>query len=161
MQLKIITSPLALDLYGFSGAVINHNYGETGFKLMNRMWTVVKGMNLKNRGTNVWVYEPNMAMFAGVELESAPPRESLLENKKVELTHYAWWKHIGPYDQLKQVNANMRSQLESMNIQYQHPCLEIYGHHIDGKEPETEIVWAMFDLRTAPSYGIQTKIIDS
>lgn len=144
MKIEIIERPLSLNLYGFSGTIINQNYGETGVKLMNRMWGVVKGMKLKNKGINVWIYEPQMKMFAGVELDAMPPREANLENRIVKLTKYAWYKHIGPYHQLKQVNADMRVQLESRGIAYQLPCLEIYGHHTeDENKAETEVIWAV------------------
>lgn len=143
MNIQIIHSPLKLNIYGFSGTVVNENYGQTGVGLMDRMWAVVNSLKLKNKGTNIWVYEPGMKIMAGVELESAPPAESGLENKTVALEKYAYWKHIGSYDQLKQVNAGMRAQLESMNIRYRHPCLEIYGHHVEGRPPETEIIWAI------------------
>lgn len=143
MNIQIIHSSLKVSIWGFSGTVVNENYGQTGVGLMDKMWAVVNSKNLKSKGINIWVYEPGMKMMAGVELESVPPPELGLESKTLALQRYAYWKHIGSYDQLKQVNADMRAQLESMNITYQHPCLEIYGHHVEGRMPETEIIWAI------------------
>ena len=71
MNLEIINKDLRLNIYGFSGIALNKDYAATAFKLMDKMWQIVKSNNLKNKGLNIWVYEQNEKVFAGVELEDA------------------------------------------------------------------------------------------
>jgi hypothetical protein len=56
MDIEIIDKPFTVELYGFSGVAVNRNFGETGMRLMNKMWGLVKSNQLKNKGVNVWVY---------------------------------------------------------------------------------------------------------
>ncbi|MFX7052525.1 hypothetical protein ABTH91_21050, partial [Acinetobacter baumannii] len=72
MKVDIIERDLRLDIYGFSGVAINKDYNATAFRLMDRMWQTVKTNNLKNKGINIWIYEPNDKVFAGVELYDSP-----------------------------------------------------------------------------------------
>src|SRR4051812_36755305 len=97
MKLEIIERPLHMDIYGFSGTAVGKDYAGTAFKLMDKMWKIVKSDNLKNKGLNIWVYEPNEMVFAGVELDDAPHHNTGLEQKKVTLKKYAYYKHVGPY----------------------------------------------------------------
>ena len=96
MNVEIINEPLTIELYGFGGVAANRNYGETGMRLMNKMWGLVKSNHLKNKGVNIWVYE-NQNMFTGVELYEPLENNPGLEFKKVTLLKYARCKHIGPY----------------------------------------------------------------
>jgi predicted transcriptional regulator YdeE len=144
MTIEILNRELILSIYGFSGKVINNNYGQTGVALMDEMWKIVKGNHLKNKGTNIWVYNADNTMMAGVELDEEPKADYKLEQKTIHLTKYAYWKHIGPYNQLFDVNAMMRKTLSQMGVAFHHPCLEIYGHmHPDETKCETEIIWAV------------------
>ena len=68
MKVEIINKTLRLDIYGFSGMAINKDYAKTAFQLMDRMWQVVRTKELKHKGINIWVYETNEKVFAGVEL---------------------------------------------------------------------------------------------
>ncbi len=144
MEIQLIQKPLHLNLYGFSGTAINQDYGGTGFKLMNRMWEVVKSRGLKNKGVNVWVYEPEDRMFAGVELEGAPRGDTGLEHKEISLSKYAYYKHVGSYSVLKQVYASFREELKTRGIATSYPGIEIYGHwEPDDSKLETEILMAV------------------
>ena len=107
MNLEIINEPLRLDIYGFSGIAINKDYSGTAFKLMDRMWQTVKSNNLKNKGLNIWVYEQDQNVFAGVELIDIPNQDTGLEQKRITLPRYAYYKHIGPYNLIKQAGENM------------------------------------------------------
>lgn len=144
MDIQLIQQPLRLRLDGFSGTAVNQNYGDTGFKLMNRMWEVVKSRGLKNKGINVWVYEPGDRVFAGVELEEAPGGETGLEHKEISLSKYAYFKHVGSYGLLKQVYASLREELKTRGMVPSYPGLEIYGHwDPDESKLETEILMAV------------------
>jgi len=144
MDVEILDQDFNLTLYGFSGTVMNKNYGDTGFKLMNKMWDKVRTHNLKHKGINVWVYEPNDRMFAGVELEQAAANDVGLESKQINLAKYAYYRHIGPYSGLAGAYSKMRAYLVEKNLNVSSPGLEIYGHwNQDESKLETEILMAL------------------
>ena len=55
MNVEIIDTKLVIDVYGFSGTSLNKNYSETAFKLMNKMWQIVKTKELKNKGSSLTI----------------------------------------------------------------------------------------------------------
>jgi predicted transcriptional regulator YdeE len=128
MGLEIIHEPFRLDIYGFSGIAINRDYAGTAFKLMDKMWQTVKSNNLKNQGLNIWVYEQDHCVFAGVELNDIPNRDTGLEHKNITLFKYAYYKHIGAYNLIKQAAQNMTGELERRGYETMLPYIEIYGH---------------------------------
>lgn len=107
MNVEIINKNLRLDIYGFSGMAINKDYTGTAFKLMDKMWQTVKSNNFKNKGLNIWVYEQNEKVFAGVELNGSPIPGTGLEQKNINFMKYAYYKHIGAYNLVKQAGQNM------------------------------------------------------
>ena len=144
MNLAIITQPLNLNLHGFSGTALHKDYAGTAFKLMDKMWQVVKSNHLKNKGLNIWVYEPNEQVFAGVELEDQNTPDTGLEQKRIHLVKYAYYKHIGPYNLIKQVGQAMREELKSQGFETDLPYLEIYGHWTaDESKLETELLMCL------------------
>lgn len=80
-----ITNNLTFNLHGFSGRAMNKDYAGTAFKLIDKMWQTVKTNNLKNKGLNIWVYELNDSVFAGVELDEPPKQDLGLEQKSISL----------------------------------------------------------------------------
>jgi len=139
-----IKNGLEFTIYGYGGFAPDKNWGEIGFGLMNRMWEKVKGNNLKNKGINIWVYEPNWAIFAGVELESTPPEDLGLEMKKVRLPNYAIYKHIGPYSKLGESLTAAKNELANRGLNPVLPYLEIYGHwDPDESKLETDMIWML------------------
>ena len=128
MNVEIIDKIFKLNIYGFSGIAINKDYTGTAFKLMDSMWQTVKSKNLKNKGLNIWVYEQNEMVFAGVELSGIPVDGTGLEQKTITLSKYAYYKHIGPYSLIKQAGQNMRDELKSIGYETSLPYIEIYGH---------------------------------
>jgi hypothetical protein len=144
MNIEIVTNPLTLNLHGFSGTAVNKDYAGTAFKLMDRMWQTVKGNNLKNKGLNIWVYEPNEKVFAGVELDISPQQDTTLEHKTIILNKYAYYKHVGPYNLIKTVGAEMRRELERKGFKLTSPYIEIYGHWTnDETKLETELLMSI------------------
>ena len=141
MNIEIINRNFKLDIYGFSGVAINKDYAGTAFRLMDKMWKAVKTNQLKNKGLNIWVYEPNEKVFAGVELDNTPEHETGLELKSIDLIKYACYKHIGPYNLLKQVGQNMRDELTGRGLVAGFPYIEIYGHWTNEEAKlETELL---------------------
>ena len=144
MTLEIIDKPLSLEIYGFSGTALNNDYAGTAFKLMDKMWQKVKSNALRHKGINIWVYEQNEKVFAGVELEDSSKNDTGLEQKNIVLTKYAWYKHIGPYTLLKQVGQNMTNELKVRGFEPALPYVEIYGHWTsDETKLETELLMCL------------------
>ncbi|MEP7256049.1 MAG: hypothetical protein ABI666_09740 [Ferruginibacter sp.] len=144
MNIEIITDKLELTIYGFSGIATNKDYAVTAFKLSGKMWQTVKENDIKNKGKNIWVYEPNDKVFAGVALDNIPTNYHILEEKNISLLKYAYYKHIGSYNLLKQVGTNMRNELKSKGFETVLPYIEIYGHWTnDETKCETELFMSL------------------
>jgi effector-binding domain-containing protein len=144
MNLEIINEPLSLEIYGFSGVAINKDYAGTAFKLMDKMWKAVKLNNLKNKGINIWVYEQNESVFAGVELNNVPKHNTGLEQKNITLLKHAYYKHVGPYSLIKQAGQNMKDELKRKGYETILPYIEMYGHWTnDEAKLETELLMCL------------------
>ena len=144
MNIEIITKDTELTIYGFSGTAFNKDYAGTAFKLSGKMWETVKANNLENKGLNIWVYEPNDGVFAGVELDNIPSSDIGLEQKIISLKKYAYFKHIGSAKHLKQVGTNMINELKSKGLETELPYIEIYGHWTsDETKFETELLMTL------------------
>ena len=135
---------LSITVYGFSGAASNNDYVGEAFRLMDKMWSIVKGQNLKNKGMNIWVYEPDNMVFAGVELENASDASTGLEQKQINLDKYAYYKHIGPYNLIRQAGTKMTDELKKQGFETRLPYVEIYGHWgPDESKLETELLMSL------------------
>ena len=144
MDIEIVTKNLQLDIYGFGAIATNKDYVGTAFRLMDKMWQVVKSNNLKHKGLNIWVYEPNEKVFAGVEIDDIPNHGTGLEQKTVNLIKYAYYKHVGPYNLIKQAGQNMADELKNKGIETILPYVEIYGHWTDDETKlETELLMCL------------------
>ena len=144
MNIEIITKKLELNIYGFSGIATNKDYAGTAFKLSGRMWQIIKENDIKNKGKNIWVYEPNDKVFTGVELDNTSNTHNILEEKNITLIKYAYYKHVGSYNLLKQVGTNMRNELKSKGFETGLPYIEIYGHWTNDESTcETELLMCL------------------
>lgn len=142
--MEVINENFQIDVYGFSGTAANKDYVGTAFKLMDKMWQVVKSNNIKNKGLNVIVYGDNNEVFAGVELEENPEQNTGLERKNITLNKYAYHKHIGPYNLIKHAGQSMRDEIHSKGLETCMPCIEIYGHwNSDESKLETELFMSL------------------
>ncbi len=140
----MIDNELTLDIFGFSGTAFNKEYAGTAFRLMDKMWPIVKANGLKHKGMNIWVYEPNDKVFAGIELDSIPQNNTGLEQKSISLKKYGYYKHIGPYKLIGQAGDNMRNELKDKGFKVGLPYIEIYGHWTnDETKLETELLMAI------------------
>ena len=145
MNIDIITTHFGLDLYGFGGIATNKDYTETAFALSGRMWEVLKANGLKNKGKNIWVYEAADKVFVGVELDH-PSNDNYygLEKMTLSLEKYAYFKHIGPYNQIKRTGQHMTNELHRQGFEIMLPYLEIYGHWAsDETKLETELIMCL------------------
>ena len=142
MAVSIHTETLTLDVYGFSGIAVTGDYAGTAFKLSGQMWQVVKVNNLINKGKNIWIYDKNREVFAGVELENISRIDPPLEHKTIVLTKYAYFKHIGSYKLLPTVGQNLNVEIKSQGFETDLPYIEIYGHWTnDETQLETELLF--------------------
>ncbi|MDP9081707.1 MAG: GyrI-like domain-containing protein [Bacteroidota bacterium] len=141
MKIEIINTALKLDISGFSGIAADKDYAKTAFSLMDKMWPVIRSKGLKHKGLNIWLYEDHYKVFAGVELEDYSITDTGLERKTILLPKYAYYKHIGPYSQLKQAGNNLQIELRRMGLRPGLPFIEIYGHWTnDETKLETELL---------------------
>jgi len=137
-----IKENLTLNIHGFGGTVVNKAFVDTAFKLMNKMWEIVKGNKIANKGLNVWVYEGSTKLFAGVELEETPPANTGVEFKNIELAKYAYYKHVGPYQHIGRSGDRVVAELKERGIATTNVYIEIYGHwDNDESKLETELIW--------------------
>ena len=142
MPVSIHTDTFTLDIYGFSGIAVNGDYTGAAFRLSDRMWQTVKANSLKNKGKNIWVYDRNNEVFAGLELEEVPKNDLNLEHKTIILSKYAYFKHVGSYKLLPTVGQNINSELKSQGFDKELPYIEIYGHWTnDEAKLETELLF--------------------
>ena len=141
MNIEIIDTPFNIDIYGFSGTAWNKDYAGTAFKLSAKMWQVIKENGIKNRGQNIWVYDTNESVFAGVEIDEQQKNNSAVEHKNILLKKYAYFKHIGSYNLIKQVGQRMIEEIKSKSFETTLPYIEIYGHwNNDESKTETELL---------------------
>ena len=141
MNLEIINEPLRLNIHGFSGIALNNDYAGTAFRLMDKMWQTIRTNNLKNKGLNIWVYDQDKKVFAGIELNEIPNQDTGLEQKSIFLLKYAYYKHIGQYNLIKQAGQNMRIELKSKGYETILPYIKIYGHWTnDEAKLETDLL---------------------
>ena len=144
MEIKIVHEPLVLALYGFSGIAINKDWAGPGFKLMGKMWERVRAEHIRHKGRNVWVYEDRNQLFTGIEVEITPESGTALEHKTVNLSKYAYCKHIGAYDKIGETAAKTLTELQGMGLKTCLPYLEIYGHWTENEAKlETELIWSL------------------
>src|SRR5476651_2165165 len=50
MKVEIIDTELKLNIIGFGGIAVNKDYAGTAFKLMDKMWSIVKADGIKHKG---------------------------------------------------------------------------------------------------------------
>ena len=144
MNIEIVNKQSRIDIYGFSAVAQNKEYAETALRLSGEMWKTVKSNNLKNKGINIWVCEHGDLVFAGVELEDIPEHDIGLERKIIILTKYAYYKHVGPYQMIKQVGLNMQAELKSKGFETSLQYIEVYGHWTnDETKLETELIMCL------------------
>jgi effector-binding domain-containing protein len=143
MNIEIITTVLELDVYGFSATASNGDHAGAAFKLMDKMWQTVRSNGIANKGKNIWIYEQQHKVFAGIELE-AVPKPGILEHKNLRLTKYAYYKHIGPYNLIKQTGQAMNDEIRKKGFEVTLPYVEIYGHWTnDESKLETELLMCL------------------
>ncbi|MBL8816474.1 MAG: methyltransferase domain-containing protein [Planctomyces sp.] len=150
MNFEIVEEPIRLHLHGVSGVAENEQFGETGLRLMNEMWQVVKGAKIANTGINHWVYFPAGRMFVGVELQNPEqvPTPVQLEPLEFELQRYMKHVHVGPYQALPQTWKELKAELAARGEVIAAPSLEIYGHHCD--DPSKSETTILIGLQAKP-----------
>jgi effector-binding domain-containing protein len=141
MQPEIRTVPVNYTLYGRS---LRHDrakrYGEEIISLLNLVWPVIKSKGIANDGLNRVVFDADDTLFAGIVLTGElSPDTGNLERKTVQLTRYAVWKHVGPYQLLPSVGSAMTKAITGMGLRTGWPMVEVYGHwNNDESKLETE-----------------------
>ncbi|MFZ1679133.1 MAG: GyrI-like domain-containing protein [Saprospiraceae bacterium] len=145
MKIEIITTSFQLEIYGFGGVATYKDYAGTAFILSGKMWEVIKTNGIKNKGMNIWVYDTADKVFAGVELDHPTASNNHgLEKKQINLEKYAYYKHVGAYNLIKQTGQNMTNELTKQGFEVILPYIEIYGHWTsDENKLETELLMSL------------------
>ena len=144
MGVEIILRKNPLPIFGYSGKVIQRNYGETGRRLMDELWKAVRSGNFKSNGINYWMYEGNQMLFTGTAFENAPAVAGNFESRLIAPGRYALYRHIGPYSTLSEAYTNVETELQARGFSCHLPFIEIYGHWSeDEKTQETEILLSL------------------
>jgi len=145
MNIEIFTKKFQLDIYGFGGVAADKDYVGTAFRLSGKMWEIIKGNGLKNKGMNIWVYDTEDKVFAGVELENPTDNNNYgLEIRKIRLEKYAYYKHVGPYSLIKKAGKDMANELTRKGFEVTQPYIEIYGHWTgDEARSETSLLMCL------------------
>jgi len=144
MEIIIIHQPFHLVAHGLSGVAENKDYVGTAFKLADKLWQIIRANDVKNKGQNIWIYESGESVFAGIELDAAPLHDIGLEEKRIILEKYAYYKHIGSYKLIKQAGQQMQNELKMKGLEIISPYIEIYGHWMeDENKLETALLMAI------------------
>jgi predicted transcriptional regulator YdeE len=144
MDVEIINKNLRLDIHGYSGVAVKKAYLTTASRIMSKMWETIHANKLKHKGMNIWVYEPEEKIFAGVELLEIPDEDTGLERKTIDLNKYAYHKHVGPYNLIREAGEEMREDLAKKGFETVLPYIEIYGHWTnDESKLETELLMCL------------------
>ncbi|MDH4057769.1 MAG: GyrI-like domain-containing protein, partial [Cyclobacteriaceae bacterium] len=95
----------------------------------------------KNKGKNIWVYDTADKIFAGIELDNQTVNNFGLEKMTIDIDKYAYFKHIGAYNLIKQTGYRMTDELTKQGYEIIQPYIEIYGHwNNDESKSETELI---------------------
>ena len=79
-----------------------------------------------------------------MELYDSSNHDTGLEHKVVDLTNYAYYKHIGSYNLIKRVGQNMRDELKSRGFETTLRYVEIYRRWTnDETRLETELLMSL------------------
>jgi len=129
-MVEIRDEPISFDLHGVSGAVLGRNYAQTGFKLMESLWPVIKQNGIKTTAINYWGYAGCDRLSPRVEL-AGKNVESSLEHIPVHFGRYAYYKHIGPYDRLSEAYAALDKGIARQGLTGSGGSVEKYGDWTD------------------------------
>ena len=140
MAVEIREEPVSFNLHGISGDVPDRNYAAAGFKLMEGLWPLIKENALTTTGLNYWVYNGCDRMSTCVELKDGSTSDPF-ERVPVELGRYAYYKHVGPYDGLRQAYSAIDDAIASRGLTRSGVAVEKYG---DWTEDASKLVTEVF-----------------
>jgi predicted transcriptional regulator YdeE len=142
MPLDVRDAPFQKSLYGVSKPVpTGQKPGQVMFAAMDSLWGILRAHAIPNAGINHILYNGAASVFAGVELESPPDLSLGLQHIDVQIPRYAYYRHVGPYDQLGDVYRSVHEQIAALRLALGPLSLEIYGHwDADPSKLVTEIL---------------------
>lgn len=117
------------------------SYGDEIRAILDPVWAEVRRSQTPVTGINHVLYAEENEIFCGLECRGDPSGMPELELRRIELDHYAYYRHVGPYEQIPQAYAAMRAEVERLGMRFTQPGLEIYGHwNDDPQQLVTEIL---------------------
>lgn len=139
MTVEIRNEPICFDLHGVTGDVPDRNYAAAGFKLMDKLWPVIKENGIETTGINYWFYREATRLSTCVELSGDGGAE-YFEHVPVRFESYAYYKHIGSYERLGEAYAALKNEIADRGLTQSGDYVEKYGHWTDDSSKlETEI----------------------
>ncbi|MBP1994437.1 GyrI-like domain-containing protein [Paenibacillus eucommiae] len=145
MDITIFNDKKAFLLYGVSKIHEEHKeFSKEIFEVINPVWAEVKEKSLSHKGINHVVYDVNHILFAGIELNEPIEVGIKLKEREFVFEQYAYYKHIGPYNELDDAHRKIRSHIEALGREFTFPILEIYENPSDDETKlETEILYTL------------------
>lgn len=141
MNVEFINEPFQVLLFGFGATFAEGQIPETGKRLMDKMWSELQSLGTKTKGINHWVYLPNSRIFSGVQLVDQQANHGSLERLEVSLDRYLRYVHLGEYNKLPKVWAELITFVKQHGMSPRYPNLEVYGHwNSDPAKCETTIL---------------------
>lgn len=145
MQITIFDTPWQKTLLGLSKlhdpAV---SYGDEIRAQLGPVWEAVRRDQVAVTGINHVLYGEQQEIFCGLECTGEAVPVPGLELRRVELAHYAYYRHTGPYEQIPEVASAMQAELGRLGLRPTLPGLEIYGHWTDDPQKlVTEILMSV------------------
>jgi predicted transcriptional regulator YdeE len=158
---------ISFKLYGRACVAEDKNYPSKLLEVSQPMWNELRTAGLK--GTNVWAYYKDDNLFTGVQLAEAPPDSMGLEERNIQLARFAYYKHVGPYEQIHSVCESVNDSLRASGFkahcdgadQVTPFIVEVYGDWCENSSKlETEIYFALKTDSEATSENVLYDVKD-
>lgn len=148
MQITIIDTPWMKTLLGLSKW---HDpamsYGDEIRLQLKPVWEAVRRDQIAVTGINHVLYGEHQEIFCGLECSGEPAPVPGLDLRRIELAHYAYYRHTGPYEQIPEVYRAVQAELGRLGQRSVLPWLEIYGHwNDDPQKLVTEILMSVVKI---------------
>ena len=148
MQITISDTPWQKILLGVSK---RHDpamsYGDEIRQMLGPVWEAVRRDQIAVTGINHVLYGEQQEVFCGLECRGEVAALPGLELRRIELAHYACYRHTGPYEQIPEMTRAMQAELSRLGLRSVLPALEIYGHwNDDPQKLVTEILMSVVKI---------------
>jgi predicted transcriptional regulator YdeE len=141
---QVIDTKKTFNVYGRNAVVDNcAEYVPKLMEISQPLWELVKTKEVC--GNTAWAYFSENRIFSGLQLDTPPSESHGLEERNIELSSYAYYKHVGPYEQIRSICEEIVADLSAKGhknvAEGETPFIvECYGEwNEDPSKLETEI----------------------